>query len=187
MDVVSGQIHGHLIAVAVEGCLRIAHDEFGLAAFVNALFRYQVDEGGIVGAVHEGVIVGVVQGVSCKVQGQGVAVLAFEDNRIILGLDAQAVVLIAAVVVDEVQHLRPVADLHVGQIVNAVDKVQRKILVEFFLRIGAHVGGERLLDDVVVAYVFGICRSRAGKRQRECQQQREESAGSIHAVIPFFV
>ena len=170
MNVVGAEIHGHLIPVAVEGCLLIAPDELGVAVFIGPLFTHKVDDGGVIGAVDKGVIVRIVKGVVCKVEVHGIAVFSLKRDHIALMLDAQTVVLITVVGIDKNHELSPVVELHIRQVISAVHEVERYLLVQLLLGGGARVSGIASRNDAVLAVGLGISGDRAGEPQRQRQQ-----------------
>ena len=131
MNPVSAQIHRHLIAVAVKGVLLVPPDQLGIAVFVRPGFRDQVDQRRVVGGVHECVVVEIDQLVICIVKGQRIAVFPFQDDGAVLAFNAQVIVRIFFQLgLNEVQQLRPFHDLHIGQIVHAVDEDKGEFLIQ---------------------------------------------------------
>ena len=177
---VGPQIHDHLIAVAVEGRLFVSLEEHRLSVFIRPGFRNQINQRGVVGIVHERVIVDKLQEVVCKVEGQGVAVFPFKDYFFIPVIDVQAVTRIAADVgVEEIHQLCPVCEFHIGQVVHAVDEVEGEVLIQRVVCRFADIERIGLFDDAVrtgalrlfgLFSLFGLYRRRAGQDQQECQQ-----------------
>ena len=170
MDVVGAEINDQLVAVAVKGGLRVAHDEQRIAGLILVVHADHVDQGGVVGVVHKGVVVHEDDLVVLIVDRHGIAVLALERNHAVVGAGLERVVVVGVQVGDEEGHqLYPFPDVNIGQIIHAVHKVEGEFLIECAVRRLAEIGLVSALFDGVVAGIGqrDLRRQNTGKDHRQ--------------------
>ena len=183
VNAVGCEIKNLAVAVTVEGFLLVAQEELGISVFIDARVRDQVDQRRVIGFVKKRVVIIKGDAVPGKVEGDRIAAVPLKGDGVAVIAAAERIVgILADLRIHEIDQLAQIVDLHIGEVVDAVQKVQREGIGQLVLRVG-EVGD-------ILALFRGMprpFRERAGQHAGQQYECEKPCKCLFHILSPFLL